>query len=109
MKPLSFFIKNIGKRIYRDDCGCTCLTCKYVKRWHICSRQGTRRISTHSTNGLSQRRHKVKLSNKEMKKEEIKKFAQYLGSIKTKKKAESSRKNGKKGGRPKKISTAPLA
>ena len=30
MKPLSFFIKNIGKRIYRDDNGCTCETCKDV-------------------------------------------------------------------------------
>lgn len=31
------------------------------------------------------------------------KFAVALGSIKSEKKAESSRKNGKKGGRPKKL------
>lgn len=36
-----------------------------------------------------------------MKKEEIKKAASLLGSIKTKKKARSSRENGKLGGRPK--------
>ena len=33
-------------------------------------------------------------------KTEIKKTMSYLGSIKTNKKAKSSRKNGKKGGRP---------
>jgi hypothetical protein len=30
MKPLSFFIKNIGKRIYRDANGCPCETCKEI-------------------------------------------------------------------------------
>ena len=37
-----------------------------------------------------------------MEKKEIKKFASYLGSIKTERKANASRKNGRKGGRPKK-------
>lgn len=31
-----------------------------------------------------------------------------LGSIKTKKKAQSSRRNGKKGGRPKKLTPTPI-
>jgi hypothetical protein len=35
----------------------------------------------------------------------INKYAQMLGKIKTKKKAESSRINGKLGGRPRKLST----
>jgi len=34
--------------------------------------------------------------------EERKKYASYLGSIKSKRKAESSKRNGKLGGRPKK-------
>lgn len=37
------------------------------------------------------------------------KHAQALGRIKTDKKAKASRLNGKKGGRPKKLSTPPLA
>jgi hypothetical protein len=32
-----------------------------------------------------------------------------LGSIKTKKKSEASRRNGKKGGRPKKVVPVPVA
>lgn len=32
MKPLSWFTKNIGKRIYRDDTGCPCDTCKRVTK-----------------------------------------------------------------------------
>lgn len=31
MKPLQFFIDNIGKVIYRDTNGCTCPTCKDVE------------------------------------------------------------------------------
>jgi hypothetical protein len=38
-------------------------------------------------------------------KEERKKFAAYLGSIKTEKKAQSSRENGRLGGRPKRRKT----
>lgn len=30
MKPLSFFLSNIGNTIFRDDDGCSCLTCKRV-------------------------------------------------------------------------------
>jgi hypothetical protein len=36
-------------------------------------------------------------------KKEISQYAKYLGSIRTEKKAKSSRENGKLGGRPKKI------
>ncbi len=36
-------------------------------------------------------------------KQEISRYAGYIGSIKTKKKADASRENGKLGGRPRKI------
>ena len=30
MKPLKFFLSNIGNRVFRDDDGCDCLSCKHI-------------------------------------------------------------------------------